>query len=370
MKFDLFYLLESHDHDYERAFDELLEQAVFAEEMGFDTIWLGEHHGSDYGTMPNPAVAAAAIAARTSRINIGTAVTNVTFKHPTATASDWAMVDNISHGRVKFGAGRGYQPREFRAFGIEDKMEDSREMFFEALECIEGLWTNERFTYHGKHFTIEDHELRPTVVQKPCPPIFAAAVSEASFKAAAARGYNLLMSPALSTMNELSDFAVEAKRTLLAQGRAPESMNFPTSWFFHVAETEAQAFERSAQYFGNYFAEGMKHPPQGAKVPKGYEHYAEIVEKSKTGPGLTLEDLRAGNIVFIGSPDQAIESLEELYDTMGLYEVMTWQRLGGMPHDIVMDSIRLTGEHVIPHFKDHPLQLPRALREEMAAGVS
>lgn len=364
MKFDLFYLLESHDHDYRRAYDELLEQVVYADELGFDTVWLGEHHGSDYGTLPSPAVAAAAIAARTTRINIGCAVTNITFRHPTTVAEEWAMVDNISGGRVRFGAGRGYQPREFRAFGLEDQMEHTREMFFEALDCITGLWTNERFSYDGEYYKIDNHELRPTVVQQPHPPIFMAASSPPTFKVAADRGYNVLMSPALSTMDELVELSTEVKRGLLDRGHAPETLNMPMTLFFHVAEDEEEAFARSRDHFGQFFEEAMKHPPQGAKVPKGYETFAELVEKAKSGPGLRVEDLQAAGALFVGTPEQAVEHVTTLYGEMGLYELLSWHRFGGMSHELVMESLRLTGERVIPQLKDLPIQLPRALREE------
>ncbi|RIK03299.1 MAG: luciferase, partial [Acidobacteria bacterium] len=120
MKFGIFYVLECPDRDFSRAYREMLEQIAYAEQLGFDEVWLAEHHGSDYGSMPSPQVAAAAIAARTERMRIGIAVSNLTFDWPVRIAEDYAMVDVISGGRLDFGVGRGYQPDEFHNMGVAD----------------------------------------------------------------------------------------------------------------------------------------------------------------------------------------------------------------------------------------------------------
>jgi alkanesulfonate monooxygenase SsuD/methylene tetrahydromethanopterin reductase-like flavin-dependent oxidoreductase (luciferase family) len=364
LKVNLFYLLESPDHDYRRAYSELFEQVLYAESLGFDTVWLAEHHGSDYGSVPSTATMAAALAQATSTIKLGCAVTNVTFRHPTHTAEEWAMVDNLSDGRVRFGAGRGYQPREFRAFGLEDSMSNTREMFWEAMDCIVGLWTNKRFSYDGQYYKIDDHELRPTLVQQPHPEIFVATASPEGFPLIAERGYNLLVNPSLTTMDQLTDLVVDAKRTLLQHGRPEASLNFPLSWFFHVADSEEEAAGRAGPFFQWYFDEAMKHVPQGAKVPKGYEVFAQMAEMAKQAGGLRLEDMLASEVMFIGTPERAIAKLTELHDLMGLHEFTSWQRVGGMKHEYVMDSIRLTGEKILPELEKLPPVLPRALRED------
>ena len=92
MKFGEFYVLECPDHDFRRAYREMLSQVSYAEELGFDEVWLAEHHGSDYGSMPSPQVAAAAIAERTRRIRIWIAVSNLTFAWPVRVAEDYATL--------------------------------------------------------------------------------------------------------------------------------------------------------------------------------------------------------------------------------------------------------------------------------------
>lgn len=146
MKFGIFYVLECPDHDFTRAYREMLEQISYAEKLGFDEVWLAEHHGSDYGSMPSPQVAAAAIAERTERMRIGIAVSNLTFDWPVRIAEDYAMVDVLSGGRLDFGVGRGYQPQEFRNMGVGNIQGESREVFVEASRSYEGCgaspWAN------------------------------------------------------------------------------------------------------------------------------------------------------------------------------------------------------------------------------------
>ena len=126
MRFGMFYVLESPDGDHRRAYKEMLGQIEYAEELGFDSVWLAEHHGSAYGSMPSPAVAAAAIATLTERLRIGIAVSILPFANPVRIAEDYAMVDVISNGRLDMGVGRGYQPREFAMLGLADQQQHSR----------------------------------------------------------------------------------------------------------------------------------------------------------------------------------------------------------------------------------------------------
>lgn len=368
MKFGLFYVLECPDHDYRRAYAEMLDQIEYAESLGFDKVWLAEHHGSDYGSMPSPQVAAAAIAERTSTMRIGVAVSNITFAHPVRIAEDYAMVDNISNGRLDFGVGRGYQPREFHAMGMDDKMSHSREIFAESLDIIQGLWANEKFSYEGKHFKLQDVDCRPKPVQSP-PPIYVAAISPQTFDLVAEQGHNMLITPTLMTLPELTDFTIEAKRKLIAHGRDPLSLNFPMNWQIHLAPTEEQALAETESAFLWYFDEVMKHVPQGANVPPTYERYAELAAAAAEAGGLSVAGLREGGIVLLGTPQDAINELSRLHDEMGLQEISCWMRIGGLDDKAVRSSIKLMAEEVIPALKDAGPVVPKALRDEASVNA-
>lgn len=365
MQFGVFYVLEAPDHDYQRAFGEMLDQIEYAEELGFDEVWLAEHHGTDYGSMPSPQVAGAAVAARTRRMRIGFAVSNITFDYPVRVAEDFAMVDAISGGRMDFGVGRGYQPGEFKNLGMADKQAVSREIFDEALQIITGLWecpSGKGYSFSGKHFTIEDVQIRPEVVQKPTPPVFVASISPETFQLVAESGHNLLVTPTLMTLPELKEFVVGAKRIMMSHGRDPLSLNFPMNWQMHLAETNDEALANTQRAFSWYFDTVMDLVPQGPNVPKSYERYAELATASKEAGGLTVDALREGGIVYVGTPEGAIEEIRCLHEEMGLQHLICWMRFGGLAHDKVMSSLQLFATRVMPHFRDVPPVVPVALR--------
>jgi len=172
MKFGLFYLFSDFGAiPQDQVFNEVLEEIEYGEELGFDSVWLPEHHFAVYGMMGNPITMAAAISQRTHRMKIGTAIMVLPFQHPLRVAEDAALVDALSGGRLLLGMGRGYQPPEFHGFGIPQ--EDSREMFLESFEILKRALSGERFVYHGKFWTIDEPtEIFPKPIQKPHPPFY------------------------------------------------------------------------------------------------------------------------------------------------------------------------------------------------------
>jgi len=364
VKFGLFYVLESRDHDFQRDYREMLAQVAYAEHLGFDEVWLAEHHGSDYGSMPSPQVAAAAIAARTETMRIGIAVSNLTFDWPVRIAEDYAMVDVISGGRLDFGAGRGYQPAEFRQMGVSGLQDVSREVFFEALEIIQGLWSKdvgEPFSYSGRHFHIENVDCRPTPVQRPTPPMYVASISPTTFDLMADRGYNLLVTPTLMTLPELNQFVVDAKRTLINRGRDPLSLDFPLNWQIHLADTESEAVENASEPLTWYFDEALGAVPQGPDAPSTYERYAELVAATDEAGGVTVDGLREGVVVYVGEAEGLVHEIATLRQETGLQHLIGWMRFGGLEHAKVLRSMELFAEKVMPHFRDLPPVVPRQI---------
>src|SRR6516162_5898036 len=181
MKFDLFYQLPCADsQDPARRYRELIDEAVEADQLGFDTLWLAEvHFAPRFSLMPSPMILLAAIAQRTSRIRLGLAVNLVPLHHPMRLAEETAMLDVLSSGRVEFGAGRGAFPLNYRGFGVE--MESSRDLFAEGIEFCRQAWINDSLTFRGKHFSVENISVIPKPVQKPHPPIRLAANSPDTF---------------------------------------------------------------------------------------------------------------------------------------------------------------------------------------------
>src|SRR6185369_6874207 len=134
--------------DTKEFYDELLEQAQLADELGFDSFWVAEHHFHPYGVIPRAAIWLAAASQRTRRIRLGAAVVVLPFEHPLRTAEDYAMVDLLSNGRLSIGVGSGYLNHEFGGFGIS--LAEKRERFDEALAIIRKAWSGERVAHEGK----------------------------------------------------------------------------------------------------------------------------------------------------------------------------------------------------------------------------
>src|SRR6185436_12214724 len=169
-----------------------LEQMEWTEELGFDQIWLTEHHFIDYGLAVDPGTLACAAASRTRRVRIGLAAAILPFHHPLRLAEQLALVDVISGGRLDVGVGRGNRPAEFRGYNVPQQ--ENRDRFDEAVDIIQQAWTEESFTYRGRFFTVVDAHVQPKPMQRPHPPLYQVCASTESMEATAARGWPMLNS--------------------------------------------------------------------------------------------------------------------------------------------------------------------------------
>ena len=167
-----------------------VEIAQAAESLGFGNVWLAEHHFSTYGYLSRPAQLATYIAAKTSRIRVGTAVIVVPLHHPLVIAEEIATLDLLAGGRVDVGLGRGYQPYEFERLGLD--LESGRARWEESVDILLKAFEGRPFTYDGKLFKIPETSVFPQPLQRPHPPIWITAQSPESVEAAVRRGFNVL----------------------------------------------------------------------------------------------------------------------------------------------------------------------------------
>ena len=155
MQFGVFLLLQSPDvQPSPTVYDNAIEQAELADKLGFNTVWLAEHHFSSYGYLPYPLMMAIKIAERTKSIRVGTAVLVLPLHHPIKLAEEIAMADQLTNGRIEIGFGRGYQEYEFDRLGVD--INENREMFDESLEIISKALQEDTITYDGKYYQIDD----------------------------------------------------------------------------------------------------------------------------------------------------------------------------------------------------------------------
>jgi len=172
-------------------YQQTLEHIEHMEALGFDTVWLTEHHFIDDDYLPSVLTMAAAVAARTSRVTIGTAVLLLPLHDPIRVAEDAAVVDVISDGRLRLGLGLGYKLEEFDAFGVDRPARPS--LLEEGIEIIRGAWADGPFSHHGRHRRFDDLDVTPKPVQRPGPQIWLAGRAPVPVARAATIGDGLIV---------------------------------------------------------------------------------------------------------------------------------------------------------------------------------
>lgn len=350
MKFGMLHLFENPVSKTEyQIVKEQLALMRAAEDLGFDSIWPAEHHFTEYGYCASPALTLAAVAAVTKRIRLGTGVVVLPFNHPIRVAEDFAMLDLMSDGRVDFGVGRGYQPGEYKGFGVDQSR--SRGIFNEFLEVILQAWTQERVNFKGVHFNLEDQPVRPKPLQKPHPPVWVAALSEATFSLVGKWGFNLLCAPVFGFQGKTATDLLEAYRNALrAGGHDPATKEIAALVMVYCAETTEQARREFADPVMWYYRTISKYvaPPQGQGPVKTYELYTKTRDLAAQ---VTWEQLLEAGAVVCGDRDHCVEQITDLRRKFGATQLLCWTRLGGLDHHKVLNSMELMQKYVIPHFK-------------------
>lgn len=172
------------DRDHARLYADVLDLAARADGAGFDSVWLAEHHGAQDGYIPSTLVFLAALAARTERVELGTAVLLAPFHDPLRIAEDAAVADAISGGRLNLGLGLGWAPEEYRMFGVDPKGRGRR--LDEFVEVLRRAWTQERFSFEGDFYRYEDVSITPK--PKRVPPVWLGGMADRAIERAARLG--------------------------------------------------------------------------------------------------------------------------------------------------------------------------------------
>lgn len=338
MRFGIFPPVVARRGELPQLFKEACQEVQAAEDYGFDSCLIGEHHQQRGDYITAPLLVAAAMAAVTKRIKIGTGVLLLPLYHPVHVAEDVAVLDNISQGRAFLGVGIGYQEQDFRAFGISIRHRAS--LMEESLEVLRRCWIEERFSFHGRHFDLEDVAITPKPLQKPHPPIWVAGWSDEGLRRAARHGDAWLADP-IQGFQTIKIMA-EKYREMAKQGkREAKVVLMREAW---IADSRAQAmaeFEPAVRathwyYFKNN-ALSSKYDPWLAEV--------------KAPGDLTLERLSHDRFI-LGTPKDCIEQIRRWHEELGIDDFVLVLRHGvGPPHERVMEAIRLFGEKVIPRFQ-------------------
>ncbi len=330
-----------------KVMDEVLEDAVLADELGFDSIWLAEHHFSPYGILGNPLVFAAAIAQRTRRIKIGTAVMVIPFYSPIRLAEDAALVDVLSDGRLIMGIGRGYQPLEFAGFGIDPATSIDR--YNETVDILRLAWTQENWSYEGKHFQYKDITIYPRPSREI--PLLHAAVQPDSFKRLGERGERIITSPNFTPLGIMKKNFDLYQEGLSAGGHVDEGFERPfmqQAWCGPDQAGRHAAAEAAMRYYKSI-----------GKVIPGADRIAGVSEKEldyygKVRRGLDLLTVEqtlthGGNF---GSAQQIADTINVLSEQMGVDHYIGWFNIPTLDRRAALRSMEMFARDVMPMFKE------------------
>ena len=371
MKLDLLYEFQprprpwAQPHPYgqrqaeQRCYDEAIAEIQFADRLGFNTVWVVEHHFRD-GRSASPCSEAilGGLALSTERIKLGFGVTLTPFGfiHPARLAEKVATVDVLSHGRVEWGTGRS-TPMEQTAFGVpaDDR---SRAQWREAIEIVVRMWEQERFSWNSENLVFPERVQTPKPFQDPHPPVWQAAASETSAVSAGELGLGLLSFALLQPVEKMADH-IRAYRTAQAMARPEEMLTRVKNdrvgvytlvhCYDDADEAAAYGLWESVNWWYRHLAEFT--------LEWELPHLSEQ-EKDKVFPLLQpvirgdvpVEHYQNEDMIIVGTAEECLRKILR-YESVGVDELLCYVQFGDLPHDKVMRTLELLATEVIPELE-------------------
>ena len=350
--------------------DNLRQQTVLAEELGFEAMWLGEHHFGPYGIgdLPNPILLGADLAARTSRIRIGQMANIAPWWHPIRLAEDLAILDNLTEGRIEVGFGRGIWPYEgpqFHANADPRKDAENRELFRETIEVVRKIWSNEYFSHQGENYsfpaedTVFSHpsyppdpawqdgervtrlRVTPRPYQKPHPPLWMTVSTDRSVATAAELGLKACywQPPPLRIRQRMELYAetrskLEGRPFSLGEDQAVMRSTYVAS-SMEEARRDAEAGIMSSFIFNDPF--------------RGRQVFTNPGEELSDDVRLDWDFLEPRTLL-VGSPDHVAEKIQELREVCSLDCLLVEFAHGGIPQRKILRNLENFATRVMPRF--------------------
>lgn len=314
--------------DPARLYEAVIAQAARAEALGWDDVWLSEHHFIEDGYTPSMLPLAAAIAARTKRIRIGTSVLLLPLHDPLRIAEGVATVDIVANGRFDLGVGAGYRVGEFRGFAIPRRERDER--MAEAVEVLRRSFAGERFTFEGKYYRYRDVQLFPLPVQKPMPLWLGGFLPKALERAGRLGDGYISIGP----IAPLVERCLQAVR---ASGRDPERYEVAGgfAWLL-VARDPERRWQQALPHFlyqMNLYA----------------RWYAEA-GMSVFPPASSRADLERQGFLIL-RPEDAVERIREYVEANRVTRFYGWTVPPGLPPEWSDEHLELMAKDVMPAFR-------------------
>ncbi|HYX03782.1 MAG TPA: LLM class flavin-dependent oxidoreductase [Reyranella sp.] len=331
-----------------QSFANSFAQIDAAETWGLDAMWLAElHFAPERSVLSSPMILASAIATRTKRMKIGTAVQVLPLCHPLRLAEEVATVDQLSEGRLIFGAGRSGFAHTYRTYGVE--YAESRERFAETLHILKRAFTEERFSHQGKYYAYENVRLSPKPYSQPWPEIRVAAASPDTYTEVAALGHPIFVAARTGDLSELAPLVKtyrDAWKEAGHPGKGEVFLRVPV----YVADTEEAAYEEpreSVMHLLRYVGERLA-ASASASGARAIENRAARGQKNLT---IDYDEVLRERMI-VGTPARVIDRLEEVREVLGLDGILAELNPGSLiPHERVLKALRLLCHEVMPQFK-------------------
>ena len=352
MKFGILYNTDYYPDVHGTAsqyYGQILEQTQLEEELGFDSVWFGEHHYSGY-SFGSPPVIAMAAAARTKRIRLGTGVSLIPLNHPVRLAEEYAMLDVLSNGRLEYGIGRGFLKYSHLIFGVNE--DDNHRRYHEGTEIILKAWTsNGPFSYEGEFWKLQDYTFFPKPIQQPHPPIYASGVvTPESYIWAGRNGFHLSTGFFVPNQEMVRNGIQLYLKTLKENGHDPVTRDISGVFQMYCGDSNEEAHRNGGQHVLNYYKFFGSLDQRSPHTSRSFEHYQGGV--SRLFAGVTYDDLDKRNLIMIGDPENLIQRIKWTQEYFGPNYLILEVAQGGMPHKYVMPSLERFAKYVMPAFKD------------------
>ena len=323
------------DRTFHREYRDILDLARLVEEEGLDGVWVSEHHFSQDGYLPSLLVLLGAIAAVTERVDLGTGVVLAPLHDPLRLAEDFAVVDQLSNGRVVAGLGIGWREEEFRAFGISTRSRVRR--LEETTEILRRAWSEDRFSFSGRHYSVEEVAVTPKPAHQPT--IFVGGFVDEAIKRAGRIGDGYISSRA-EPVRVREAFAMAAESRRASGKKGPPATAVLMNGFVTMDPDD-----------------------QWDMVRRGIGHQLGVYAGWRAGtdvPGVPLridppDDETIRRTTAFGRPDDVVAKLEPMVAALADYpdgHLIVRLHYPGMDAEPAVRAIRLFAREVAPRLRE------------------
>jgi alkanesulfonate monooxygenase SsuD/methylene tetrahydromethanopterin reductase-like flavin-dependent oxidoreductase (luciferase family) len=341
IKFGIFDWIDRNQLALPELYEQRLKLIECAEEKGFYCYHIAEHHGSPLNMTPAPSVFLAAAAQRTGRIRLGTLVYVLPAYNPLRLIEEICMLDNLSRGRLDVGVGRGISPIEMSFFNID--VQQSRDMFREALDAVTSALATGKLSYQGRYFSFKEVELKIEPLQRPYPPLWYPTNSSESMNWLAQEGFNTVVHyQSMPVIREL----FELYRRVWHEHRSnPDRLNahvtdplYGISRHVYVGETDVKAWQEAKTALAEF------------NENTGYLQ-SKIGDNRRKNYLSDFDARRAEGLYIAGAPETVRDEVKKHLQITGANYFVGSFCFGNLTTDQALNSMRRFGAEVMPGFR-------------------